>query len=216
VPTTVTLQISGSSDDVNQNGTSLASPSSTLWVGTYSSATSSYTGLRFNSVTIPAGATITSAQLEVFSSQTQWIGISLDLAAENIGNSPTFSTGNLPSQRALTAQTVGHSSNVQWLANTWYSLGEITDVIQSVIDRPDWQSGNSLSIILRGTGNAWGRKFVTSWDSSPATAPRLIITFSGGGVQTLEAINSADGPDGISTGHDDKDNMMIFLPLIMK
>jgi len=152
----------------------------------------------------------------VFSTQSQWISLSFDIAAEDLGNSPTFSTGNLPSQRTLTAETVGHSSNVQWLANTWYSLDEMAAVIQAVIDRSDWQSGNSLSIILRGTGSAWGRKFIASWNSSPTTAPRLIITYNAQGILALEAIDLAEVPDDISTGQEDKGNMMIFLPLIMK
>jgi hypothetical protein len=100
------------------------------------------------------------------------------MAADDAGDSATFSTGNLPSQRALTSQTVSHSSNVQWLANTWYSLDEIAGVVQEVVARADWQSGNSLSLILQGTGSAFGRKFVTSFDGSPANAPRLVITYT--------------------------------------
>jgi type IV pilus assembly protein PilY1 len=175
---TITVQVSASSDDVNQNNTALSSTSSTLWLGTASSTTSSYTGMRFTNLNIPPGATITSAHLEVFSSQSQWISISFNMAADDVGDSATFSTGNLPSQRALTSQTVSHSSNVQWLANTWYSLDEIAGVVQEVVARADWQSGNSLSLILQGTGSAFGRKFVTSFDGSPANAPRLVITYT--------------------------------------
>jgi hypothetical protein len=178
VPTTVTLQVSASANDVNQDGTALASTSTTLWLGNASSTTSSYTGLRFTNINLPPGATINSAHLEVYSSQSQWINVSFSLAAEASGNSPIFSATNLPSQRTLTTQTVSHSSNVQWLANTWYSLNEMAAVIQAVINRPDWQSGNSLSIILRGTGGTWARKFIASWDGSPATAPRLVITYT--------------------------------------
>jgi hypothetical protein len=67
---------------------------------------------------------------------------------------------------------------VQWLANTWYSLNETATVVQAVINRPDWQSGNSLSIILKGGGSAWSRKFVTSMNGSATNAPRLVITYS--------------------------------------
>jgi RHS repeat-associated protein len=179
---TVTVQVSASSDDVNQDNTSLTTTSSTAWLGNASSTTSSYTGLRFNNLAIPPGATITSAHLEVFSSQSQWVSMSFNIAAEAIGNSPTFSTGNLPSQRTLTTQQVSHSSNVQWQASTWYSLNEMGPVVQEVVGRADWQSGNSLSIILKGTGGAWGRKSVRSFDGSPADAPKLVITYTTGGA----------------------------------
>jgi len=114
----------------------------------------------------------------VFSTQSQWISISFNIAAENSANSAAFATGNLPSQRTLTSQSVSHSSNVQWQSGTWYSLNEIAPVVQEVVSRPDWQGGNSLSIIIRGTGNSWGRKFISSLDGSTINAPRLVITYT--------------------------------------
>jgi hypothetical protein len=179
-PTTVTLtaQVAASSDDANQDGSSLSLTSATLWLGNAASTTSSYTGLRFASLALPAGATINSARLQVYSSQTQWLSLSLSIAADATGNSPTFSASNLPSQRTLTTQKVAHSSNVQWQANTWYTLDEMALVVQEVVNRGDWQSGNSLSVILKGTGGAWGRKFVASFDGSAATAPKLVITYT--------------------------------------
>ncbi len=63
--TTTTFQVSASSDDVNEDGSTFTSNASTVWLGTGGSTTSSYAGLRFANVSIPAGATITSAKLNV-------------------------------------------------------------------------------------------------------------------------------------------------------
>ena len=178
VTTTITAPVAAASDDVNQDGSSFDSGSASVWLGTGASTTSSYTGLRFTNLAIPAGATINSARLQVYSNQTQWLRVSMSLAAEAIGNSPAFSASSLPSQRTLTTRKVVHSSDTQWLANTWYDLDEIAPILQEVVSRADWQSGNSLSLILTGTGGAWGRKFVTSLDASPITAPKLIINFT--------------------------------------
>jgi hypothetical protein len=58
-------------------------------------------------------------------------------------------------------------------------------VIQEVVSRPGWQSGQSLAVIIQGTSaNAWARKFVHSFESNPALAPRLVITYSTGGSGT--------------------------------
>jgi hypothetical protein len=178
-PTTLTLQVGASANDVNEDGANYSSTGSTVWLGTGAAASASYTGLRFTNVTIPPGATITSAYLEVRSDSMQWIPVNMNLAAEAVSDSPAFSTGNRPSQRTLTGAQVSHSSNVQWLAGTWYSLNDISSVIQEVVDQGGWTSGNSLSIIVRGTGGPNGRKFVTSYTSgAPANAPRLVITYT--------------------------------------
>ena len=105
----------------------------------------------------------------------------MNMAADAADNSPTFSSASQPSLRTPTVQQVSYSSNAQWAANTWYTLSPLASVIQEVVNRTGWQSGNSLSLILKGTGNAWGRMFVTSYDAAPADAPTLIITYTTAG-----------------------------------
>ena len=175
---TITSQVSSSIDDVNQDGSSLNLNSTTLWLGNAASTTSSYTALRFTNLNIPPGATINSARLQVYASQNSWINLNMTLAAEATGNSAAFSAGSPPAQRLLTSQQVSHNSNTQWLANTWYTLDEMGPVIQEVINRPDWQSGNHLAIIVRGSGSAWARKFISTFDSSAINAPKLIVSYT--------------------------------------
>ncbi|MCP4492878.1 MAG: hypothetical protein GY820_37085 [Gammaproteobacteria bacterium] len=44
-------------------------------------------------------------------------------------------------------------------------------VIQEVIDRSDWQSGNSMTFTINGSGY----RRAHSYNSNPALAPELII-----------------------------------------
>ncbi|MBI5670896.1 MAG: PKD domain-containing protein, partial [Chloroflexi bacterium] len=189
-PQTVTFQINSGVNDVNEDGTSFNNSNSTIWIGNAASATASYAGLRFTNVTIPAGATINSAFLQVYSTQSQWITINLRLAADASDNSAAFSANSRPSQRPLTNQRVAHASNVLWNANTWYNLDDMSPVIQEVVSRPGWQSGNSLSVIIQGTSaGSWARKFFRSFNGGATTAPRLIVTFTtSGGTQGAPAV----------------------------
>ena len=176
-PTTATYQVGAGTNDVNEDGGSFDASASSLWLGNGASSTSSYAGLRFTGVGVPRGATIRSAYLEVYSIQTAWIRLSIGIGAEASGNSPQFSSTSRPSQRLLGAASVTHSSDVQWLANTWYRLGDVSSVIQEVVSRSDWQAGNSLSLILKGGGSSWARKFVASFERSPVNAPRLVVSY---------------------------------------
>jgi hypothetical protein len=177
-PQSLTRSISASEDDVNQDGTSLTTDSPTIWLGNGSSTSMSYTGLRFNNITIPRNAIITGAYLRVYSAQSQWLTINMNIAAEATANSGPFDASNLPSSKSLTAASVTHSSNTNWAGNTWYSLDDIKPVIQEVVNRYDWQSGNSLSIIMKGTSTgSWTRKFIQSYDGSSVNAPQLVITY---------------------------------------
>ena len=178
-PTTITKQVNGSSDDVNQSRNTLEVNNAQIWIGTEGNTGQSYTGLRFNNLDIPVGATITEAHLEFYTTASQWISIDVLIAADAADNSVTFSNGSKPSTRNFTTARVTHHSNEQWLANSWNMLtGNLSGVVQEVVSRAGWHSGNSLSIILKGLGGPWGRKFVTSYDGNPAFAPRLVVSYT--------------------------------------
>ncbi|MEO8611280.1 MAG: galactose oxidase-like domain-containing protein [Chloroflexota bacterium] len=175
---TVTLQVKTAGDDVNEVNGALESSTSTVWIGNGGAIGASYTGLRFTNIQIPPGATITSAHLEFDSAQTQWISLSLQMSAEAADNSAAFTSSSRPSQRPLTA-IVTHTSDLNWTVNNWYSLNEMGNVIQQVIGRSGWHSGNSLSVILKGTATGlWSRKFARSFEAGAAFAVRLVITYS--------------------------------------
>lgn len=176
-PVTATFQVSSGADDVNQVNTTLYVGGPTQWLGTGGSSTASYSGLRFTGVSIPKNAQIQSAYLEVYSTQGQWLSIGLNIGAEATGSSAAFSTSALPSARALTTARLTHSSNVNWSANTWYQFTGMQSVIQEVVNRSDWNSGNPLSLVIKGTVGTWGRKFVRSFEGNAAQAPRLVVTY---------------------------------------
>lgn len=177
-PATATFQVSAGGDDVSEADTTFEPNASPFWVGNGGTTTLSFTGVRLTNVSIPAGATVQSAQLQFYSTQLQWIGLGLSVAADATGNSAPFSAVSRPSQRALTAQTMTHTSDTQWLENTWYTLLDLAPVIQEVVNRADWVPGNSISVLIRGTASAYSRKFVSSFEQNAGFAPRLVITYA--------------------------------------
>lgn len=172
---TVVRQINDRRDDVNEEGSSFTAFNTSIWIGNGNGP--SFTGLRFNNLAIPRGATITSAYLSFYTTSSQWIRVSLQIAGDAADNSPTFSSTNRPSARVLTAARVNHRSDLFWGANNWYNFNDMSGVVQEIVNRPGWQSGNSLSIILRGTGSTWGRKFVRAFESGASTAVKLTVTY---------------------------------------
>ncbi len=103
--------------------------------------------------------------------------MSFSMSAHATGNSPTFASSNKIANRARTTAFVSHSSSKQWTSGTTYRLEDMSSVISEVVNRPDWTSGNALSVILKGAGGSWGRKYAHSFNSSAAAAPRLIVTY---------------------------------------
>ena len=158
-PITLTLAVGSADSDANEVAGALQS-GSTMWIGN-EAATGSIAAARFAGVTIPRGATVTSAHLEVRAAATNWNRIAFEYQAEASGQSAPFGPGALPSQRPLSAARVNHLTDAQWVSGTWYTLDEVAPIVQEIVNRADWGPGNALSILMRGTGFAWGRNFAT-------------------------------------------------------
>ena len=134
----ITVQVNGSSDDVNEVNGSLTTNGGTIWFGNGGSDTTSYLGLRFNNIAVPRVLPYTSAELEFYSSQGQWIGLQLEIAGEAADNAATFSTGALPSARSLTGARITHQSDNNWNANTWYRFYRMLPAVDREIVNRGW------------------------------------------------------------------------------
>ncbi len=135
---------------------------------------------RFQNVTIPKGATINSATFTVVN-QGGGAGDDADgtVYCEDIDDSPTISATDTD----ITGRTLTTAS-VSWLdlnigvGNT-SSPPDMASVIQEVVDRAGWASGNDLSVI--GVPNTNGRILnFESYEQSTANAAKLDIDYSAG------------------------------------
>lgn len=176
-------------------------------------------GLRFGGLTIPQGANITSAYIQFTASGTTNTGGTINITAQNADNASTFT-----SNRNDVKNRSSVASSVSWSPSNWNTVGErgsnqqtpdISSVIQDVVDRPGWNSGNALAIMISGSGT----KVSASYENGTYQAAELIVEFDGGGgmanippdvsitsptdgasYTTLQSINvdaSASDPDGV-------------------
>jgi photosystem II stability/assembly factor-like uncharacterized protein len=106
-------------------------------------------GFRFQGLDIPRGAVIQQARLSL--SYAEWhkgLPVALKVYAENTGSSLSFADANpLANHRPRTAASVDWT--ITETPPAWFDSPDLSDVIQEVVDRPDWQRGNALSLIIR-------------------------------------------------------------------
>ncbi len=137
-------------------------------------------GLRFTGVKIPKGAHIARAYVE-FRTRAVYGGaqsdLELSIKAETSDNASQFESSyrNISNRGTTTA-------SVDWTVGPWNTTGELhqtpdlKNVIQEIIDRPGWNEGNALAIILtnKSAGPASGR-MASSYEHSASYAPLLHI-----------------------------------------
>ena len=113
-------------------------------------------GMRFTNVTVPNGATISSAYTQFQVDETNSGATNINIQGQAIDDAPTFTSGNSNiSSRSRT------SASVAWAPVAWTTVGEagpdqrtpdIKAVMQEIVNRPGWASGNDMVIIITGSG----------------------------------------------------------------
>ena len=172
------VRVASSSDDAEElmfnNSVDLASTSLEL---VDALGFTQMVGLRFDNVTVPNGAPITSAWIQFTTAAKDTGPVNLTIRGEAADDAATFAavSANV-SSRPLTA------ASVPWSPSNWQTVGEagpnqqtadISPVIQEIVNRPGWTPGNALVIVISGSKTRTAHAF----DGDALKAPLLHIEF---------------------------------------
>jgi hypothetical protein len=137
--------------------------------------------MRFTGVTIPQGSAIVNAWVQFKVDETGFSATSVNVQGQAADNPLTFTTA--ANNITLRPRTV---ASVNWVPAPWTVLGEagpaqrtpnLASVIQEIVSQPGWLSGNSLVLIITGTG----KRTAESFNGDAAGAALLHVEYGGGG-----------------------------------
>ncbi len=189
--TVVEVKIPTSGDDVEESSSgSINTTSGDLELAVVGSD-SQIIGLRFVPVVIPQGATITKAYVQFRTDE-----VTVALAALLVEGQATDNAAPFGASVSTLPRTAASAS---WIPAPWSTTGEqgpdqrtsdIAAVVQEVVNRPGWQSGNALVLIITGSGT----RTAESKDGSDNGAPLLHVEYL--------TVGSATEPPQAPTGLD--------------
>lgn len=138
-------------------------------------------GLRFDNIVIPANASIIDAYIQFTADASTSANMTITIKGEDIANSSTFAniTNNI-SSRATT------SSSVLWNPLAWTNnlsggnerTPDLSAIVSEVMTSNGWQTGNPITFIITGIGNATDYRKADSFDESAAQSAKLVIEYT--------------------------------------
>lgn len=160
-------------------------------------ATRSGAAFRFTNITVPAGATITGARMLL----TLVDGTNNDLYANVYGlahdNIPAFGTGSLaPASYDKTSASLSFSEDNVGIAGAGYDITPLVAVVQEIVDRSGWESGNAMAFVMEGTDGSVKTFKVKSKDGGSNEAELFIAYTEAAEVPVLSTKTSI----GVSIG----------------
>ena len=139
-------------------------------------------GLRFSSLSIPQGAKITKAYVKFKAADSNGGSVTVTIRAHDTDSASSFSR----SKRNISSRSTTSASE-RWSPSSWrrgstYKSDDIRDVVQEVVNRRGWDSGNALALIISGSGS---NREAVSANASRSSSPTLYVWYessrSGGG-----------------------------------
>ena len=160
-------------------------------------------GLRFSDVKIPQGSTITGAYIDFTSvNETHSDAMPANIYAEDVDDSAPFNLGLFTNDVANRISNKTVNSPVSWNVPTWnpntlYTTPDLKDIVQDIVDRPNWCGGNAMSFLLDAPT---GTRKAVSDDGDQGISPALRIEYD---ESTATGCNTHSIQAQIKTGNDD-------------
>jgi len=133
-------------------------------------------GVRFQGVSVPAGAIVHRAyiEFETDATATSLAAATLTISGQADDNPVTFTEADDDiSDRAKT------TASATWIPDPWDTVDEkhqtsdIKTIVQEIVDRSGWSSGNAMAFLIEGDGTREAEAF----DGEQAAAPLLVIEY---------------------------------------
>ena len=166
--------------------------------------------MRFQQVGVPAGATIDSAYITVWSheAKTAQDVARLTIVADSNVLAPTFTEDSLIDARTFTAQQISWIVDEEWGLWTPHRTPDLSPLVQELVDSEGWESGNPIAFIILGEDQGPSEvENAREWESyenindpedggdgqnKPEFRPRLTIHYSSGTTTGTRSVFAAD------------------------
>ena len=172
---TLSFQVSSGNDDAEErldNGDMYRTSSDLELVNDGSRAQA--VGIRFTNVSVVQGAAITNAVIDFVVDETDSEATSISFHGQAADDPPGFSSSDFDiTSRTQTTASVNWNNVPPWNSvGTTQTTPDLSSIIQEIVNRPGWVSGNSIVIIIEGSG----QRTAESYNGSSSSAPTLQIT----------------------------------------
>lgn len=178
-------RVASGADDVEQSATgSVALNSSDLELVNDGASNSQKVGIRFTGINLPDNAVILNAYLQFQTDEVGSGATSLLIRGEDVDDAGAFSTAKnsvslLPMTDASTAWTPPAWSTIDQ-AGTAQRSPDLSAIVQEIIDRPGWVTGDDMAFLITGSGTRTARAF----ESGATKAPLLHVEWAAGEPDT--------------------------------
>ncbi|GAA6184201.1 PilC/PilY family type IV pilus protein [Aliiglaciecola sp. NS0011-25] len=171
-----TYQVASNDDNAEERTNGYESTGTEL---TFNPSYNAYVGMRFRSLALPQNAIITNAYIR-FTAYQNRTGSGASFVIKGInqadpGNFKYYSRYRLRND-PKTSASVTWGSIPSWYKNYTYETPDLSSIVQELVNRGDWESGNDMSFVV---SDITGVRGAYSYNGKPSATPVLVVEYEG-------------------------------------
>lgn len=202
---TTTIQ-NGTDDIVEAVGDGALDARSDL-LSTHVAGVEQMIGLRFAELSVPQGAEITDAYIQLSSEGFVEGNVDLTIDVESAGFAAGFDTSvaNSVSGRTLSGSAVSWSDVPKIIAGNSMRTPNLSSLVQSTVGRADWIQDNAIAFVVKVAAGSTGERLFSSIDAPSGTTAKLVVNFQ------MDSTTLAGQPIQLRTGRQELIKTMLDL-----
>lgn len=183
-------QVAAGTDDAHEgdDGNNFDRTDTTVNMAAHANAASRFNGgFRFANIAIAQAATIQNAYLQLYFLSGQdnpWITVS----AEDVDDAANFSDTADVTTRVGSRTSATVLVNATNLGEGWYVIEGLTAIIQEIVDRALWASGQAMVILCEGNAGGSQACSARSYEGNSSQAAKLAISV--GAADPLDVVEA--------------------------
>ena len=141
-------------------------------------------GHQFNSflifsLSVPKNVIVSTATLGFVSQGTTGVTFSTDIQAEASDDASPPTDDSAFHALTYGAQSVTWANVIPWVTENTYFTSDISTLIQEIVDRVGWVSGNNIQLVfVNSTATGTNRRLPYAYESDPAKAAELTVVWA--------------------------------------
>lgn len=170
-------QVDSQKNNAEEKSNGYQSTGSELTFYTYDNK---YTAVRFKNINLPNGADVLNAYLEFTAYQNGYSsGAKMTIRGANEDDADDFSPypRYYLRDKPKTSATVNWTNIPSWKKKGVYQSPSVTSIVQEIVNRPGWDTGNEMMFIMSDFNSA--KRGGYTYNGKPSGATRLVIEFEG-------------------------------------
>jgi len=144
-------------------------------------STEQHVGLRFKSISIPQGTQICDAYIEFVADGTTNSNFTVEITGHDHNDASRFfnNYGDISNRDMTSADVDWDFGSATWTTNQIVESPDISSIVQEIINRGGWVSGNDMAFIFK-TKSGIGTRRVYSYDHDRTNkSAKLVIVYGG-------------------------------------